>query len=89
MLAGFLATIWGRRIAAYEALNDPDDIIDQFGSAPLSDEEFFDNRIADYAVATERNRLVNDKKAKWLQYATYCLGLGILMHATFFMFTVF
>ena len=67
----------------YEAVNDPRDVLDEFGDAPVSDEEFFDSRIADYVVAWERNSAVNDRKASRLKIAGYSLLLGITLQACY------
>jgi hypothetical protein len=90
MLSGFVATVWGTRMADFEAVNDPMDVIDQFDEVEATaDEDFFDKRIADFAVATNRNSQVNDKRAKALLFASYCLASGISCHAIFFMITLF
>lgn len=84
MLLAFLLSLWGSQISNYEALTDPDDIIEEYGDEPPSDEEFFDNRIADISVAYRRNSLTNDKKAIQLQFARYCLLAGVAFHACYF-----
>jgi hypothetical protein len=84
MTVGFLLAIFARQLVRYEALTDPDSVIAQFGDSPMSDEEFFDNRIADYQAAINANVSVNDTKANRLVASTYCLGLSILLYAALF-----
>jgi hypothetical protein len=83
MLGSFLLSLFATKVSNYEAVNEPQDIIEQFGDAPMSDEEFFDLRIADYAVACERNSQVNDKKAFQLVVAAYLLLAGIALQACY------
>ena len=88
MTLGFLLAIFARQLVRYEALVDPDSVIDQFGDAPLADEQFFDDRIADYQAAINANVPVNNTKANRLTAATYCLGAGILLYASLFILSV-
>jgi hypothetical protein len=83
MLAAFLISLIATRVSDYEAINDPRSVLEEFGDAPLPDEEFFDSRIADYTVACERNAAVNDKKAARLKIAGYALLLGIVLQACY------
>jgi hypothetical protein len=88
MTVGFLLVIFARQVVQYEALIDPDSVIDQFGDTPMSDEQFFDYRIADYQAAINANVPVNDTKANRLTAATYCLGAGILLYASLFILSI-
>jgi hypothetical protein len=83
MISAFLLSLWATKVSDYEAVNEPQDVVDEFGDEPMPDEEFFDNRIADYTVACERNSAVNDKKASWLTVAAYVLVVGILLQAVY------
>jgi hypothetical protein len=88
MVIGFLFAMLARQLAKYEALNDPDSVIAQYGDEPMLDSEFFDNRIADYRAAIVANTAVNNGKAFWLERATVCLGLSIFFHALIFVFAI-
>ena len=88
MVIGFLFAMLARQLAQYEALNDPDSVIAQYGDDPMQDDEFFDNRIADYRAAIVANTAVNNGKAAWLERATICLGLSIFFHALIFVFAI-
>jgi hypothetical protein len=63
----------GTWIRTYEGIADPREIIERFGDAPPSNDDFFDNRITDLAVATNRNSAANDKTAWALNWASICL----------------
>jgi hypothetical protein len=83
-LLAFLLSLWSIRISEYEALNDPQEIIAGFGTSPPEDEDFFDDRIVDFAVAYQRNSDVNDRKATQLTWAGFLLLAGIFLHACYF-----
>ena len=84
MLVAFLYSLWSIKISNYEAPSDPNEIIDGFQTAPPTDEDFFDDRIIDYAVAYERNSAVNDSKANQLSVAGYWMLVGLTAHALYF-----
>jgi hypothetical protein len=83
MLIWFLLSLWATKVSDYEAVNAPHRVFAEFGSVPLDDEEFFDNRIADYIVACERNTRANDLKASRLKLAGYSLLVGITLQACY------
>jgi len=85
MLLAFLAALLVTQVATFEALTDPDEVINQFGVEPPTDADFFDNRIADYSVATQRNRIVNERKARYLAVAGYLILAGLAIHAAYFL----
>ena len=84
MLGAFLLSLWATQISIYEAIAEPADVIASYEDNPPTDDDFFDDRIADYAVAYEKNSLVNDRKANELLVARYFLLAGITLHATYF-----
>lgn len=84
MLGAFLLSLMATQIAAYQVPNEPTDIIEGFGDNPPTDEDFFDARIIEYALACEANSSVNDGKADMLRYARYLLLAGIALHASYF-----
>ncbi len=75
----FLLVVSAMTLAPYETMFDPYHYIDKLGPTPPSDEEFFDDRIADIAVAYRRNVEENDKRAKRLQRASYTMFVGIVL----------
>jgi hypothetical protein len=84
MLGAFFISLWSMKVSNFEAVTTPRDVIDQFDEdEPMTDEEFFDNRIADYVVAYERNSVVNDRKARQVEIAGYAILMGIFLHACY------
>ena len=71
--------VFGVFIRTYEGLTDPEDVVNNFGDEPPSNEEFFDDRIADYAVATTRNAAMNDRAARFLEIAVSFLAMAMLV----------
>ena len=51
MALSFLLSLWSAKVSEYEAPSDPQEIIEKFGDSPPTDEDFFDDRIIDFAVA--------------------------------------
>lgn len=86
MAISFLISLHATNVAIYEAVSNPADIIEKFGTNPPTDEEFFDARILDYTVAYERNAIVNTSKARWLTTARYMLLIGVFCHASYFIY---
>jgi hypothetical protein len=66
-------------IRTYEGVADPEQVIEGFGEEAPSNEDFFDDRIADYVVATGRNAAVNDRCARFLEIAVYLLSAAMLL----------
>ena len=85
MAASFLLSLYATNIATYEAIASPSTIIESFGSEPPTDDDFFDDRIIDYAVAYERNSAVNARKARRLRLARYMLLMGVFGQFTYFL----
>lgn len=88
MLSAFLLSLWAVKVSTYEAAAEPRSIFASFREEPPTDEDFFDDRIVDFAVAYERNAKVNNRKARWLTIAGYCLLLGIGLHACYFILCI-
>jgi hypothetical protein len=85
LAAAFLFSIFAARMEDYEAINDPEKIIESFDEDRPDNESFFDDRIVDLAVACNKNSKVNDKKARRLEFAGICLLVGIAAHAVYFL----
>jgi hypothetical protein len=83
MALSFLLSLWSAKVSEYEAPSDPQEIIEEFGDSPPTDEDFFDERIIDFAVAYTRNSEVNDRKANQLTVAGYAILAGIVLQATY------
>jgi hypothetical protein len=80
LLSGaLLFVVCGVLIRRYEGIADPEDIIKNFGQKPPSNEQFFDDRIADYTVAANRNAAANERTARWLSYSGLLLTAAIVL----------
>ena len=88
MAIAFSSSLLVTQVAKYEAITDPSDVTEQFGDTQMDDGVFFDNRIAAFTVACERNANVNNKKVVLLQIAGYSLLVGIFLHAGFFVLRI-
>lgn len=83
MLAAFLFALWSIKVTEIEGLIDPEKTAEKLDS--MSEEEFFDDRIADFAVASHRNARINDHKADQQIWAGYCILVGIFLHGCYFL----
>ena len=75
------------KIRSYELPTNEDTLIDEFDNN-ISNDDFIDNRTADYLVATRRNKSVNDLKADRLKYSLLFIILGYVTSFTFITFLV-
>lgn len=67
------------RIKDYFQAIDTQEYLDNLPEEEEEDNEFFDNRIADFIAAVDKNRAVNDEKADWLKYSEYAILFFILL----------
>lgn len=67
------------RIKDYFQAIDTKDYLDNLPDAEEKDCDFFDNRIADFIAALDKNKKVNDDKADWLKYSEYAILFFILL----------
>lgn len=87
LVAVFLAValaliVLATRIRRYEAVADPQKVVDSFGDTEPTNKDFFDDRIADLTVATSRNSAVNNSVANILLYASLCLAFAMFVLLT-------
>lgn len=68
----------GTHIRTYEGIADGGSVVKAYGEKPPTNEDFFDDRIADLVVATARNSQVNNRVARVLAGAGYCLSLAFV-----------
>lgn len=88
-LVSLLLTILAIKIRHYEGISEPEDILAEIGDAPPTDEEFFEDRIVDLAVATKRNVEQNNKNAELLNWASIALAGGVGLHLVIFATALF
>jgi hypothetical protein len=73
----------------YEYPSDPLRIIEGLTKVPPADDDFRDERLVDFTVATKRNFALNEKRANLLRASTGMLLLGALCQAVFFAIFMF
>lgn len=78
LTASLLLILLALRIRAYEAVNDAEAIVNGFDGDGPSDEEFFEDRIADYAVAAARNLKANNETAGLLSWGSWLLVAAMM-----------
>jgi hypothetical protein len=61
----------------HETLFHPIKVIEAFGSAEPTDEEFLDDRLVDAAAAWRTNKAANDQRARLIRCATWLVVLGV------------
>lgn len=81
--------LFAASIRQYEGLTDPRQLVGELNDSPPTDDEFFDARIVDFTVATERNSLQNDRTATALTAALVFAFLGAAFHMIGFMTFLF
>jgi hypothetical protein len=88
LVLALLFTVLATRIRAFEGVCDPEEVIEGFGDEPPTDEDFFDDRIVDFALATNRNSVQNDRIAGNLEKASVLIFLAGLTQAVLFLFVL-
>lgn len=73
LVGALLCTMFAIRVRSFEGICDPEEVIDKYGEVAPSDTDFLDDRIADLAVATNRNSNQNDRIAENLALALVLL----------------
>jgi hypothetical protein len=74
------------QVRDFEGVADPEEIIEGFSAQPPLDAEFRDDRIADFAVATNHNAHINSANgsrlllAGWLMFAALMYQMYLLLH---------
>jgi hypothetical protein len=70
-------------IRKYEGLCDPEELIGNLGIKPPTDSDFFDERIVECAIVSNRNSKINDKVSNDLHRSNLLLLLGIVCYLIF------
>ena len=79
-IVAFVFITFSFSIYRHEVFADPKEIIESFGDVAPNDEEFFDDRIIEFAASTIKNRIINNNRAKKLKSATILMLIGITLH---------
>jgi hypothetical protein len=89
LVCALLCTIIAMRVRTFEGICDPEEVIASFGASPPSDDDFRDDRIADLAVATNRNFDQNNKIARNLSWASFFVFLAALIQFSLFAIAIY
>lgn len=74
-VVALFCVVFATSIRGYESAADPEDLVD----APLpADDEFREDRMADFTVAVGRNSAANDNVASWLTASSIALTVGVV-----------
>lgn len=68
-------------IYKYVYPTDPKTVVEGIDQRWPSDAEFFDARIAELAAAFKTNQPVNERRANYLKFASFCMLAGIGLQA--------
>ncbi|GJQ60428.1 MAG: hypothetical protein D8M57_16115 [Candidatus Scalindua sp. AMX11] len=79
-----LACVLALGIFKYEGLCNIKTELLKFDDAGKPNAEFYEDRLADMAVAYERNSLQNDRRALLLQLSSYLIFTGLFCHIIVF-----
>jgi hypothetical protein len=88
LVVALLCTVWAMGIRTYEGVFDPKKEIESFSQQRPTDSDFLDKRLADLAVATNRNSRQNGKVANALQGAGVLIFLAILLQMAVFVVAI-
>lgn len=84
LVLALLLTVCAMGIRKYEGVFDPEAEIKSFGEKQPTDEDFFDKRIVDLAVATSRNSDVNNRIASYLQWCGILVFIAVCLQLVVF-----
>lgn len=65
-------------VYTYEGLCDPEKVLKSFDKIPPTDADFLDDRIVDIAAACSVNVKMDDKRAAFLEWASWTMLAGIV-----------
>lgn len=86
-----IALIWvvtALGIYTNEKPSDPEELVEELNETNPGLENFIENRFVDLAVATKRNALNNDLRAKRLRYGSLFILLGMTFQALFLIYSI-
>jgi hypothetical protein len=79
LCAALIFVMLALRVRRFEAVNDGMDIIGRHEGSEPDDEQFFGDRIVDYAFASSRNRAVNSQTSTLLAWGSWLIIAGMLL----------
>jgi hypothetical protein len=79
MTLALLVVLWALRFRDYQAVSDGVELFDRDSDNWPSNEEFYEERVADYAEASTENKRINTQTARLLAVASWLISSGILV----------
>jgi hypothetical protein len=71
--------LFALRVRGYEAVADGESLLKSFQGDGPTDEEFFEDRMVDYAVASSRNLAENNRTGRVLAWASWLMVSGMVL----------
>lgn len=87
-ITAFVFIIMSINIYRHEVLADPKVIIDNYGETAPKDEDFFDDRVIEFAASTIKNRNINNNRAIKLKYSAVLMLIGVILHVVLLLFKI-
>jgi hypothetical protein len=78
MTVALLLVLWALRIREFEVVSDGPALLMDYGAEWPDAAQFYEDRVADYAFASSRNRAVNNEIGLLLAWGLRSMALGIL-----------
>jgi hypothetical protein len=88
MIVSLTFCVLGVQIRTYEGIAESKDVVNSMGETPPSDADFFDARVADFVVATQRNSTQNDRVATYLSISAVSLALAMIGQVVILVFVL-
>lgn len=89
LVLSFLLSLFATRVLGYEISRSPEEALDEMSKDVVpTNEDFFDARIVDYAIAAETNAKINNSKARFLNWARYMLLVGITSNSCYIAYLI-
>lgn len=88
LFLSLILTVASLGIYSYKSVSGANDIIDSFEDDLPTDENFFNDRIAEFAEATDHNEKINDRTALLLVASVITLLLGFLSALIFLTYII-
>lgn len=70
--------LWALRIRNFEVVNDGAKIISDYGDDWPTQEQFYEDRLVDYAFASSTNRSLNNQTARFLSLSSWFMASGMV-----------
>ena len=78
MTVALALILWALRIRNFEAVNDGAELILDYGDDWPTHEQFYEDRVVDYAFASSTNRSLNNQTGRLLSWSSWFMASGII-----------